>query len=133
MSAFKGGRRQRSPKDSRLTHGVGHFERTSSLVLMLFKKVIFLDAEPSADDLVVIAFGVQGQFRIPWREFKTIYETNATAAVKDRGWNLHNLDEASQSLLAHGTLEPGQLEKCRSRKKRPGDSFILGEVRSAFD
>jgi hypothetical protein len=83
------------------------------------------------DDLVVIAFGSQGHFRIPWREFKATYETKATAAVKRRGWNLHDLDKASQSLLIHHTLESGQLERCRPRANRPRNS-ILGE-RSAFD
>lgn len=100
---------------------------------MLLKDVIFLGAERSGDDLVVTAFDWQGYFYIPWREFKATYETKATAAVEKRGWNLHNLDEASQSLLDHGTLEPGQLEKCRPRAKRARDSVISGEPRSVFD
>ena len=100
---------------------------------MLLKEVIFLDVEPSAKDLVVIAFGLQGHFRTPWREFIAVYETKATAAAEKRGWNLQNLDRASQSLYNHGTLEPGQLEECRPRAKRARDSFMSGEQRSAFD
>lgn len=99
---------------------------------MLLKDVIFVGADRSADDLVVTAFGLQGSFCMPWREFKAEYETKATAAVKKSGWDLHNLEKASQSLLDHGTLEPGQLEKCRPRANRPRDSVISGE-RSAFD
>lgn len=68
---------------------------------------------------------------MPWREFKATYETKATAAVNRRGWNLHDLDEASKSLLVHRTLEPGQLEKCRPRANRVRDSVI--SERSAFD
>lgn len=84
------------------------------------------------DDLVVIAFGSQGHFRIPWREFKATYETKATAAVHKKGWNLHDLDEASQSLRIHRTLEPGQLERCRPRANRPPE-MTLSRERSAFD
>ncbi|KAJ5471850.1 hypothetical protein N7539_008793 [Penicillium diatomitis] len=94
--------------------------------------IIFVDVERSTDDLVVIAFGLQGHFRMPWREFKATYETKATAAVNRRGWNLHDLDEASESLLVHRTLEPGQLEMCRPRANKVRDSAISGE-RSAFD
>lgn len=100
---------------------------------MLLKDVIFVDVEPSIDDLVVIAFGLQGHFRVPWRKFITTYENKATEAVNRKGWNVHNLDEASQSLLVHHTLELGQLEKCRPEANRVRDSVISGELRSAFD
>jgi hypothetical protein len=99
----------------------------------LLKDVIFVGADRSIDDLVVTAFHLQGSFCMPWREFKAKYETKATAAVKESGWDLHNLEKASQWLLDHGTLEPGQLEKCRPRAKRARDSVISGKPRSAFD
>lgn len=100
---------------------------------MLLKDVIFAGADRSGNDLVVTAFSCQGYFRIPWREFIATYGKKATTAVEKRGWNLHNLDEASQSLLDHGTLESGQLEECQPRAKRARDSFMSGEPRSAFD
>lgn len=100
---------------------------------MFLKDVIFLGAERSADDLVVIAFGLQGSFRMPWREFKMIYGTKATAAVKRRGWDLHDLDKASQSLLDDGTLDHYQLEKCGARAERARDSAVSKASRSFFD
>lgn len=69
---------------------------------------------------------------MPWRKFKAEYDTKATTALKESGWDLHNLEKASQSLHDHGTLEPGQLEGCRPRANEAHDSDISGE-RSAFD